>query len=124
MLNTRNVLAAVLIVMFLSLVGACVSLLRSPTGGGLGVDTYGTRGHGFRGLFEILEQLEIPVERTTVPPDRMLDRNMTLALIQPSPEIVSTEPAYLNAVGRWAHGGDRRRRAVAPRARIAGARQP
>ena len=99
MLNTRNVLAAVLIVMFLSLVGACVSLLRSPTGGGLGVDTYGTRGHGFRGLFEILEQLEIPVERTTVPPDRMLDRNMTLALIQPRPEIVSTEPAYLNAVG-------------------------
>jgi Domain of unknown function (DUF4350) len=105
MLNTRNVLAAVLIVMFLSLVGACVSLIQSPTGGGLGVDTYGTRGHGFRGLFEILEQLKIPVERTTVPPDRMLDRNMTLALIQPSPEIVSTEPAYLNAVGRWARAG-------------------
>jgi hypothetical protein len=105
MLNTRNVLAAILIVMFLSLVGACVSLLRSPTGGGLGVDTYGTRGHGFRGLFEILEQLDIPVERTTVPPDRMLDRNVTLALIQPSPEIVLTEPAYLNAVGRWVRAG-------------------
>ena len=105
MLNTRNVLASILIVMFLSLIGACVSLLRSPTGGGLGVDSYGTRGHGFRGLFEILQQLEIPVERTTVPPDRVLDRNMTLALIQPSPEIVSTEPAYLNAVGRWARSG-------------------
>jgi hypothetical protein len=105
MFNTRNVLAAILIVMFLSLIGACVSLLQSPTGGGLGVDTYGTRGHGFRGLFEILEQLEIPVERTTVPPDRMLDRNMTLALIQASPEIVSTEPAYLNAVGRWVRAG-------------------
>jgi hypothetical protein len=105
MLNTRNVLAAVLIVIFLSLVGACAALLQSPAGGGLGVDTYGTRGHGFRGLFEILGQLAIPVERTTVPPDRLLDRKMTLALIQPSPEIVMTEPAYLNAVGRWVQKG-------------------
>ena len=105
----------------MSLVGACVSLLRSPTGGGLGVDTYGTRGHGFRGLFEILEQLDIPVERTTVPPDRMLDRNMTLALIQPSPEIVLTEPAYLNAVGRWVARGERsssRRRSEGPKRRL------
>ncbi len=104
MLNTRNVVAAAVIVTLVSLVGAILALWQSP-GSGLGIDSYGTRGHGFRGLFEILAELHVPVERADAPPNRLLDRDITLALIQPSPEIVSTEPAYLNAIGKWVRGG-------------------
>ena len=36
-----------------------------------------------------------------MPPNRLLDRRITLALIEPNVEIVTTEPAYLHAVGKW-----------------------
>jgi Domain of unknown function (DUF4350) len=105
MLNARNVVVAAVILTLVSFIGACLALLQSPGGGGLGLDTYGTRGQGFRGLYEILADLHVPVERATVPPSGLLKQNMTLALIDPSPEIVSTEPTYLDAVGKWVRGG-------------------
>jgi hypothetical protein len=104
MLNTRNIVAAAVILASVSLLGAFVAFLQPP-GGGLGIDTYGTRGHGYRGLFEILAELKIPVERATVPPNRILKRDVTLALIEPSPEIVSTEPVYLHAIAQWVRDG-------------------
>jgi hypothetical protein len=104
MLNTRNVVAAAVILASVSLLGAFVAFLQPP-GGGLGIDTYGTRGHGYRGLFEILAELRIPVERAIVPPNRILKRDVTLALIEPSPEIVSTEPVYLHAIAQWIRDG-------------------
>jgi uncharacterized protein DUF4350 len=106
MLNTRNVVAAAVIVATVSLLGALVAFLWPP-GGGLGIDTYGVRGHGFRGLFEILAELHVPVERATAPPDRILKRgaDVTLALVEPSPEIVSTEPVYLHAIAKWIRDG-------------------
>src|ERR1700722_2418852 len=100
MLNTRNVVAAAVLLVTVSLLGALVAFLEPP-GGGLGIDTYGIRGHGYRGLFEILADLKVPVERATVPPNRVLKRDVTLALMEPSPEIVSTEPVYLHAVAEW-----------------------
>ena len=94
MLNTRNVVAAAVLLVTVSLLGALVAFLEPP-GGGLGIDTYGIRGHGYRGLFEILADLKVPVERATVPPNRVLKRDVTLALMEPSPEIVSLEVAAL-----------------------------
>lgn len=105
MLNTRNVVAAAVTLMLVSLIGAALSLLGTPGGGGLGIDSYGTRAHGLRGLFDILAELHVAVERAGVPPNRLLDRRMTLALIEPNAEIVSTEPAYLHAVGKWVRTG-------------------
>jgi hypothetical protein len=103
MLNTRNVVAVAVIITVVSLIGGLLELLHAP--GGLGIDTYGTLDHGYRGLYELLAELHVPVERDNAPPNRLLNRDMTLALIEPSPEIVSTEPTYLNAVGNWIHAG-------------------
>src|ERR1700722_19752298 len=99
MLNTRNVVAAAVVLTAVSLLGGLLAFLRPP-GGGLGIDSYGTRGHGYRGLYEILAELKIPVERAEVPPTRILKPDATLALIEPSPEIVSTEPVYLHAISK------------------------
>jgi Domain of unknown function (DUF4350) len=104
MLNTRNVVAAAVVLTAVSLLGGLLAFLRPP-GGGLGIDSYGTRGHGYRGLYEILAELKIPVERAEVPPSRVLKRDATLALIEPSPEIVSTEPVYLHAISKWVREG-------------------
>lgn len=103
MLNTRNVVAVAVIITVVSLIGGLLELLQPP--GGLGIDTYGTRDHGFRGIYELLAELHVPVERDDGPPSRFLDRDITLVLIEPSPEILSTEPAYLNAVKTWVRNG-------------------
>jgi hypothetical protein len=105
MLTTRNVLFVVILVVLISLVSACISLLASPTGGVTGRDSYGTHFYGFRGLFETLEELGVPVERELVPPDRLVNRDITLAIFEPDPVIVTTEPAYLHAVAKWVENG-------------------
>ena len=48
MLNTRNVVAAAVLITLVSLVGACLAMFEPPGGGGLGTDSYGTRGHGYK----------------------------------------------------------------------------
>ncbi|MGE3316163.1 MAG: DUF4350 domain-containing protein [Planctomycetaceae bacterium] len=116
MLNARNVVITVVVIGVVSIVAACVSLIGDPTGGGLGIDSYGTRAHGYRGLFEVLEELKVPVERSTAPPKKILDREITIALLEPNAVITSTEPVYLTAIGEWVrHGG---RLVVGPSSRL------
>jgi hypothetical protein len=105
MLTTRNVLTVVILVLLISLLSACISLLGSPTSGVTGRDSYGTHLYGFRGLFETLDALGVPVERELVPPDGLLNRDITLAIFEPDPVIVTTEPGYLHAVAKWVENG-------------------
>ena len=105
MLTTRNVVTVVILVVLISVVSAAISLLRSPTGGVTGRDSYGTHSYGFRGLFETLDELDIPVERELTPPGGLVDRDITLAIFEPDPMLVTMEPAYLHAVGTWVENG-------------------
>ncbi|HXY35434.1 MAG TPA: DUF4350 domain-containing protein [Planctomycetaceae bacterium] len=105
MLTTRNVVTVVILVVLISLVSACISLLGSPTSGVAGRDSYGTHAFGFRALYETLQELNVPVERELLPPDGLLNREITLAIFEPDPVIVTSEPAYLHAVARWVENG-------------------
>jgi hypothetical protein len=105
MLTTRNVVLTVIAMLVISLVSACVTLLHSPTSGVTGRDSFGTRSYGFRGLFETLEELGIPVERELVPPGGLSGREVTLAIFEPDPVILTMEPAYLHDVAHWVKSG-------------------
>src|ERR1700677_2277929 len=105
MLTTRNVVTLVIAVSVISLVSACVSLIGSPTSGVTGRDSFGTHAYGYRGLFETLETLHVPVERELVPPDGRASRELTLAIFEPDPVIVTSEPAYLHRVAAWVEAG-------------------
>ena len=63
--------------------------------------------HGQRGLFEILADLGIPVERILGPPTAVVGREVTLVLWKPQPDLVQVEPAYLHALARWVENGGR-----------------
>ncbi len=107
MLTARNFMALTLVIAVLSLAWECRELARPPDSGGLGGDTYGTRALGQRGLFEILADLGIPVERILAPPTAVVARDVTLVLWKPQPELVQMEPAYLRALARWVENGGR-----------------
>jgi Domain of unknown function (DUF4350) len=104
-LTPRNVIIIFIVLVAISLASACLALVQSPTGGVNGRDSFGTRTYGFRGLYETLEALGVPVERELLPPDRSLDRGATLAIFEPDPVIVTTEPAYLHKVAEWVKEG-------------------
>jgi hypothetical protein len=105
MLTTRNVVTVVILVVLICLVSATIALLRGPTGGVTGRDSFGTHSYGFRGLFETLSELKVPVERELTPPDGLLDRDITLAILEPDPMLLTMEPSYLHAVGKWVENG-------------------
>ena len=115
MLTARNFVALTLVIAVVSLAWACRELARPPDSGGLGGDSYGTRVRGQRGLFEILADLGIPVERVLAPPTAVAGRDVTLVLWKPQPDLVRVEPAYLRRLARWVENGGRI--VVAPDAR-------
>ena len=107
MLTARSIVITTILVAVLSIVAACVSLLRPPDNGGLGGDTYGTRAHGQCALFQILMELNVPVERLLLPPTESLDRQITLVFWNSHHNLVQLEPAYLQSVARWVQEGGR-----------------
>ena len=107
MLTARNFVAITIGIAVVSLAWACYELARPPDSGGSGRDSYGTRALGQRGLFEILADLGIPVQRILAPPTVVVGREVTLVLWEPQPDLVQMEPAYLHAVAKWVEGGGR-----------------
>jgi hypothetical protein len=105
------VIAAVLV---LSLLWACAKMLRPNDSGGMGRDSYGVRGDGFRGLYEILDALHIPVRRGLAPPRQGGESAYTIALLGPDPQLVLFEPKYLTSLLSWVDGGGRLVVAPAP----------
>lgn len=107
MLTARNVILATVIVAVVSVVAAVVSLMRPPGSDGAGGDSYGTRAHGQKALYDTLRALRVPVERSPIPPGGMLRDDTTLVLWGPHPKLVSVEPVYLRRVAEWVRRGGR-----------------
>ena len=107
MFTPRNVVLSVVAISIVSLGWICLSVMGEPDSGGLGGDTYGTRRHGLKALFEILDELQVPVERGLAPPSTVLDREVTLVLWKPSDALIGQEPSYLHTVSDWLHKGGR-----------------
>jgi len=107
MLTGRSVIIIVSVVAALSLVFSVLSLVGPQDRDGLGADTYGTRPQGFRAIFEILEELQIPVDRTAMPPTQSLAKPVTLVIWGPDAGLISFEPTYISRLGEWVRAGGR-----------------
>ncbi|HEX4143534.1 MAG TPA: DUF4350 domain-containing protein [Pirellulales bacterium] len=107
MLSARTVIIFVVLLVTVSVVGTVVSMLQTPDSDGLAADTYGTRAHGYRAIYDILAALQVTDERALRPPGGGLDRSATLVLWAPQDDLVSDEPVYLQQVARWVREGGR-----------------
>jgi Domain of unknown function (DUF4350) len=107
LLTARNAILAVSVVFAVSLIWACVDMLHPNDSGGMGHDSYGTRADGFRGLYETLEELHVPVNRGLAPPRSKDDYTHTLALLGPDRQLLLFEPKYLKATLAWVDAGGR-----------------
>jgi len=107
MLSARNVIAAALLIAVVSLVGVLVKLAQPPDSGGLGRDTYGTRAHGLRALYEVLEELSLPTRRALVPPSASFQENACIVFWAPDARLVQIEPGHLRQTAQWIREGGR-----------------
>ncbi|MHC4504389.1 MAG: DUF4350 domain-containing protein, partial [Planctomycetota bacterium] len=107
MLNTRNVIAAAFLIAVVSLVGVLVKLAQPPDSGGLGRDTYGTRAHGLRALYEVLEELSLPTRRSLVPPSASFQEDACIVFWAPDARLVQIEPGHLRQTAQWIREGGR-----------------
>ncbi|MCP4784609.1 MAG: DUF4350 domain-containing protein [Fuerstiella sp.] len=106
-MSVRNAIVAATVLLVLSIMTSLLSMIREPDSGGMGNDSFGTQGHGYRGLFETLDELGIEVDREFAPPDSARLTAGTVAFLNPAATIVATEPTYLTALQRWVNKGGR-----------------
>lgn len=107
MLTARNVILLTLAIALISLASVVVSLMSPPDSGGLAGDSFGTRAHGQRALFETLVELGVRVERQMDPPRGELSPDTTLVFWRPHVNLVDIEPVHLHAVADWVRQGGR-----------------
>ena len=107
LLSVRNLILASAAVLVLSVLGMCISMLRPNDTKGLARDSFGTRGGGYRGLFEVLEEIGVAVRRDVAPPPAEDGTNYTLVLLNPNPRLIEVGPKYLHAVRDWVERGGR-----------------
>lgn len=105
--SVRSIILLAVLIVLLSVTIGALSMLQPPDSGGMGGDTYGTRAHGFRALFEILSELDVPVRRRLRPPAAAMPTGSTLVFLAPHPNLVGVEPAYLQALHDWVRLGGR-----------------
>jgi hypothetical protein len=107
LLTARNAVVVVSVVLAISLLWQCAQMLRPNDSGGMARDSYGTRGDGFRGLYEILSELHVSVSRGLAPPTVNGEKARTVALLGPDPQLVLFEPKYLKSLLSWVDAGGR-----------------
>src|SRR5690348_7446539 len=101
MLTGRTVILAAIVLATLSLLGSLVSMLQPPDQDGLGIDTYGTRALGYKGVFDTLRELRIEVRREFGPPSEKASKHNTLVLWGPQSDLIDVEPTYLQRMRQW-----------------------
>ncbi|MEZ6129855.1 MAG: DUF4350 domain-containing protein [Planctomycetaceae bacterium] len=107
MLSVRNAVLAAAGLLLVSILSSVLTMFRAPDSDGNGADSYGTRAYGYRALFEVLHELNVPVVRDLAPPQPEVGEFATILFLQPQAAIVATEPAYLAALTEWVHAGGR-----------------
>lgn len=105
MLTPRNFISVTIAIAVFSIASLCWSMLQPPDGGGIRADSYGTRGIGYRGLFETLDELGVSVRRRTGPPRPSDLDNSLLVMWDPRVQLVDADPKWLRDVETWLRQG-------------------
>jgi hypothetical protein len=104
-LSSRSVILLVITLAVLSLFGMIVNLASPPDQGGLGRNTYGTHAYGQRGVYEVLDELHLPVHRGLVPPSVTVKQDVCVVFWDSDPGMVRLEPGHMLAVKEWLDAG-------------------
>jgi hypothetical protein len=104
-LTPRNFIGLTIAIAVFSMASLCWSMLQPPDGGGMRADSYGTRGIGYRALFELLGELDVPVRRQLGPPKPSELADSLLVMWDPRVQLIDADPKWLRDVESWLRQG-------------------
>ncbi|MCA9237022.1 MAG: DUF4350 domain-containing protein [Planctomycetales bacterium] len=107
LLSARNAIVAAAGTLFVSLAAIYATSFKLNDSDGWGRDTFGTRGDGYRGVYELLQELQTQVDRSGAPPQANASTLQTLVLLDSNPALVAANPAYLQGLVDWVDRGGR-----------------
>ena len=70
-----------------------------------GHDTFGTNYYGWRGVYDAMGRLGLPVARGKEPPAASAPRDRTWVFWEPSRDIAAATPMHVEALRRWVEAG-------------------
>lgn len=114
-LNSRNTVITILIITAVSIAYTVYDLATPPDAGGLGANSYGTRGSGHRALYETLEHLIQTPSRSHFPPPAGIDTKASLIMIGPIHRLTDLESEHLITTAEWVKQGGHLVLALEPR---------
>lgn len=106
MISVRNAIVSATLLLILAIGASLLSMVQPPDSGGQGADSYGTKGHGYKALYDTLDELDVDVTRGLAPPDAFSGTTV-IAFFRPSAFIAATEPAYIEDLRQWVENGGR-----------------
>ena len=96
-----------IVVACLSVLGSLLSLAMPPDSDGMAVDSFGTRASGQKAIYDMLRELQVPMERSLGPPLANWQTPTTFVLWAPQSSLVSLEPTHLHRLAQWVKSGGR-----------------
>jgi len=105
MVTPRNVIALVIALAVFSITWEVFSLLQPPDSGGMRGDSYGTRFHGHRAIYETFNELGIQTDRRLQPPVPRDLENSVLVFWKPHAQLIVSEPSWLEDIATGVRAG-------------------
>lgn len=103
--NARNVTIFVVVTMTVGVVWSLIAQWIPPSPRQVAFDSYSGTVIGFRGIYDLLEELGPRVERNLQPPPAWLDGQHRVLLLQPSMLALELEKEYLGHIQAWVRAG-------------------
>lgn len=104
-LSPRAFITSVVIIAIVSVTWTVLQFLYGNTADRYGRDSYGIKGHGYRALFEILDELDFESDRTIAPPVKRNSTDKTLVVLEPDEQILLTEQKFVGELREWIEDG-------------------
>lgn len=107
MITGRNVILASITLFVLAMILNIAVLLQPLDNDGRGFDSYGVYSYGHRGLVEVLQSVELPVERSHSPFDSRIGYRATYVLVGPDVGLLDVEEGVIRQLEQWVRNGGR-----------------
>lgn len=107
MVSVRSAIVSAILLFVMAIGFSIINMTKTPDSGGFNNDSFGTRGRGFRALYETFDELDIAVQRELAPPGAKSFPEGTYVILEPSPIMAGTEPSYLQNLRAWVEEGGR-----------------
>jgi uncharacterized protein DUF4350 len=105
MITARNVTVVIVAAMVVGMIASVVSALLPPSARTYAPHSFSGRGIGYRGVYELLASLDVPVRRHEGAPTELFAGDARVVLLEPDMWGLEVERAYLKQMEAWVTEG-------------------